>query len=49
MKAGQSRRIKNLGKDLADSFALFHVLNRLDKDKCTLDGIDNDDHGARAD
>lgn len=29
-KNGQSRRIKNLGKDTADSFAMYHVLNRLD-------------------
>ena len=27
-KNGQSRRIKNLGKDTADSFAMYHVLNR---------------------
>lgn len=26
-KAGQERRVKNLGSDLKDSFALFHVLN----------------------
>ncbi len=31
MKNGQDRRIANLGKDLTDSFALTHVLNRLDK------------------
>lgn len=29
-KNNQSRRIKNLGKDTADSFAMYHVLNRLD-------------------
>lgn len=48
-KNGQTRRIKNLGKDTADSFALYHVLNRLDPGQCSLDGIDNDDLVARAD
>ena len=47
-KAGQSRRVENLGKDLADSFALFHVLNQLDSGKCPLDGINDDDHESRA-
>lgn len=47
-KAGQERRIKNLGKDLSDSFALYHVLNQLDKNKCTLDGIDDGDMNNRA-
>lgn len=31
MKNGQSRTVGNLGSDLTDSFALTHVLNRLDK------------------
>ena len=48
-KNGQTRRIKNLGKDTADSFALYHVLNRLDPGQCSLDGIDNEDLVARAD
>jgi len=48
-KNGQERRIKNLGRDTADSFALYHVLNRLDSSKCSLDGIDNEDLVARAD
>lgn len=48
-KNGQDRRIKNLGKDTADSFAMYHVLNRLDSSQCTLDGIDNPDLPARAD
>lgn len=47
-KAGQQRRVANLGKDLADSFALFHVLNRLDDKKCTLDGINDADEKSRA-
>lgn len=47
-KAGQQRRIKNLGNDLKDSFALFHVLNRLDDKKCTLDGINDADEKNRA-
>lgn len=48
-KNNQTRRIKNLGKDTADSFALYHVLNRLDSAQCPLDGIDNEDLVARAD
>ena len=48
-KNGQDRRIKNLGKDTADSFAMYHVLNRLDSSQCTLQGIDNSDLVARAD
>jgi plastin-1 len=30
-KAGQERQVANLGKDLQDSFAIYHVLNQLDK------------------
>ena len=47
--AGQERRVKNLGKDLSDSFALFHVLNRLDAGNCSLDGVNDADENARAD
>jgi plastin-1 len=47
-KAGQTRRITNLGKDLSDSFALFHVLNQLDKTKCPLEGIEDEDMTTRA-
>ena len=47
-KAGQERRIANLGKDMSDSWALFHVLNQLDKDKCTLNGVDTEDLHDRA-
>lgn len=47
-QAGQERRIANLGQDLKDSFALFHVLNQLDKDKCPLDGINDEDMEQRA-
>jgi len=48
MKNGSDRRIKNLGKDLTDSFALTHVLNRLDKDQCSLDGLTQDANAAAA-
>ena len=41
--ANQELRIKNLGKGLSDSFALFHVLNQLDSEKCPLDGIADED------
>jgi len=46
MKNGQDRRIANLGKDLTDSFALTHVLNRLDKSQCSLDGLAGDKKAA---
>lgn len=44
----QTRQIRNLGIDLSDSIALFHVLNKLDSSKCTLDGIDEPDLCIRA-
>lgn len=47
-KAGQERRISNLGNDIADSFALMHVLNRLDAAKCPIDGINEPDLDVRA-
>ena len=47
-EAGQEKRVTNLGKDLSDSVALFYVLNRLDKDKCPLQGIDDEDLTSRA-
>ena len=47
-KAGQDRKVTNLGKDLSDSFALFHVLNRLDSSKCPLDGINDENMETRA-
>lgn len=47
-KAGQDKKVTNLGKDLADSTVLFHVLNQLDADKCPLDGINDEDLSARA-
>lgn len=47
-KAGQERRISNLGQDISDSWALFHVLHRLDEENCSLDGIDDEDLVARA-
>merc|ERR1712071_47722 len=36
------------GKDLADSKAVLYVLNQLDKDKCTLDGLTEEDNVKRA-
>lgn len=45
--AGQ-KEIANLGKDLVDSKALLYVLNQLDKDKCTLEAIDEADDLKRA-
>jgi len=48
-KNGQDdKQIKNLGKDLINSHALTHVLNRLDKGKCSLDSLNGDDETAKA-
>lgn len=47
-KSGNELRIKNLGKDLSDSVALFHVLNQIDSKNCPLDGIDDEDLESRA-
>jgi plastin-1 len=47
-KAGQDKVVTNLGKDLADSTVLFHVLNQLDGAKCPLDGIADEDLTVRA-
>ena len=47
-KAGQERRVKNLGKDLADSEALLYVLNQLDDKKCSLDGLNEADAEKKA-
>lgn len=47
-KAGQDRRVKNLGGDLKDSEALFYVLNQLDKSKCPLDGKSESDLEKKA-
>lgn len=47
-KAGVELRIQNLGKDIVDSVALFHVLNRLDAAQCPLEGISDEDLDQRA-
>ena len=47
-KAGQDKKVTNLGKDLQDSTVLFHVLNQLDAAKCPLDGINDEDLASRA-
>jgi len=47
-KAGTTINVTNLGKDLSDSTALFHVLNQLDAGKCPLTGIDDADLESRA-
>lgn len=46
--AGQSKRISNLGKDIADSTAMTHVLNQLDK-KCNLAPLNEDNLIKRGD
>lgn len=48
-EAGQDREIKNLGADLADSFALTHVLNQIDSGKCSLDPLAIEDPTEKAD
>ena len=40
--------MKNLGKDLQDSKAIFYVLNQLDKDKCPLEHLNEADELKRA-
>ena len=47
-KAGQERQVTNLGKDLQDSFAIYHVLNQLDKQACPLTHINDEDMKERA-
>jgi plastin-1 len=47
-KAGVERRVANLGADISDSFALFHVLNRLGGAQFPTEGIDDEDLTARA-
>jgi plastin-1 len=42
------RRVANLGGDLTDSYALLHVLNRLDQGKCSLEGLATEDLNDRA-
>lgn len=48
-KAGCERKVNNLGSDLKDSVALLHVLNSLEKDKCGLAGLSEEDLVKRAD
>ena len=47
-KAGQERQVTNLGKDLQDSFAIYHVLNQLDKKECPLTHINDENLTERA-
>ena len=47
-KAGVDRKINNLGGDLKDSFALLHVLNRLEPEKCSLEALSESDILKRA-
>lgn len=47
-KAGQTRQVNNLGKDLQDSFAIYHVLNQLDKQLCPLTHINDENLTDRA-
>ena len=47
-KKGQERRVANVGADTSDSFAMYHVLNRLDEGQCPMDGVDEADLVQRA-
>jgi len=47
-KQGVEKKVNNLGKDLMDSIAILHVLNSLDKDKCTLAALAETDNIKRA-
>lgn len=42
-KAGQTRQVTNLGKDVADSECMYYVLNQLDKQHCPLDHLKDAD------
>ena len=46
--AGVDRRINNLGGDLKDSYALLHVLNRLEPEKCSLEALQETENLKRA-
>lgn len=48
LKKATQTPITNLGKDLSDSRALFHVLNQLDSAKCPLNGVTDEDLEQRA-
>jgi len=42
------KQIANLGKDLKNSEAMYYVLNQLDKQKCPLDRMTEEDQVVRA-
>jgi hypothetical protein len=44
----EDKQVSNLGKDLKDSFALTHVLNQINKDKCPLTPLSTEDLTTRA-
>lgn len=46
--AGHEKKVSNLGGDLKDSRALLYVLNQLDKQRCSLDGLNESDEVKRA-
>jgi hypothetical protein len=47
-KQGADKKVANLGSDLKDSIAILHVLNSLDKDRCTLAALSESDVNKRA-
>ena len=46
--SGSSKRVSNLGSDVKDSEAYTLLLNQLDKDKCDLSALEEDDPVERA-
>jgi plastin-1 len=48
-KAGIEKKVNNLGSDLKDSVALIQVLNSLDKERCSLAALSEEDTVKRAD
>ena len=48
LKQVGEQTITNLGKDLADSIALLYLLNQLDRVKCPLDALLEDNDLKRA-
>lgn len=46
--SGSDRRVKNLGKDMADGVVYTTVINQLDSGAISMSNLDSDDHKERA-
>jgi len=47
-ESGSDRTIKNFGQDIKDSEVYLRLLHRIDKDRCSLADLENDDLSQRA-